>query len=286
MKKLNLKIKYPQNYIIGKPVFGALILFAFSLGFALLYQPLNTQKSHWFNFEITMILYSLAASLSAWLAIVLLKRIKFFSNKKDWSILKEFFSAYLVLQVMGITVFLSAFIIESPIEETRWNLLTFIDSCKYSFLIGIFPFAFFTTMNYKHRFKNGESIESENNNNEEAEILINIRSTLKKESLSFRANEFLFVMSDGNYVVFYLYRNNEIKKMPIRNSISNIENQLADFPNFFRCHRAFIVNIDKVLAKKGNALGYQLSIANCGDKVLVSRQNVKVFDTLFAKSNQ
>ena len=166
MKTLNLKPKYPQNYIIREPVFGALILFVFSFGFALLYQPLNTQKSHWFNLESTMALYSFASSFSAWLVIVLLKRINFFSNKNDWSILKELIAVYLVLQTMGITVFLSGFIIEIPTEVTRLNLLTFVDSCKYSFLIGILPFAFFTAMNFKHRFKNGELIEYEGNNNE------------------------------------------------------------------------------------------------------------------------
>jgi hypothetical protein len=282
MKRLSLNTKYPQNYIIGEPIFGAFILFAFILGFTFLYQPLNTQKSQWFNFEVTMILYSFTAAFAAWLCIVLLKKLRFFSGT-NWSILKELISMYLVLQVMGIAIFLAAFILENPTKVSRWNLTTFLDSCKYSFLIGILPFAFFTAMNYKYRFKKDESIELQNDNNEAPEILINISSTLKKESLSFRASEFLFVTSGGNYVIFYLYQNNEIKKISIRNTISNIENQLADFPNFLRCHRAFIVNIDKVLTKKGNALGYLLNLKNYDIGVPVSRQNVKTFDKLFVK---
>ena len=185
---------------------------------------------------------------------------------------------------MGIAIFLAGFIFESSTEVSRWNFTTFFDSCKYSFLIGILLFAFFTANNYRHRFQKSESFELRNNNKEEDEILININSNLKKESLTFRANEFLFVTSDGNYAIFYLYRNNEIKKVSIRNSISKIEKQLSEFPNFFRCHRAFIVNINKVVTKKGNALGYLLNIANCDIKVPVSRQKVKIFDSLLNKT--
>jgi len=283
MKKLNLKMKYPQNYIIRKPVFGALVLFVFSLGFVLLYHPLDTQKSFYFNFEMTMVFYAIVASFFAWLAIVLLKRIPFFSNIEDWSLLKEVISAYLVLQVMGGTIFLFAFIIESPTEEIRWNFFTFLDSCKYSFLIGIFPFAFFTAINYKFLLLNFVASVNEFQEEKKQELIINISSSLKKESLSFYANELLFVTSDGNYVFFYLFRNRKVIKVPIRNSISNIEDQLKRIPYYFRCHRAFIVNLNMVQYKKGNAWGYHLSISNCEDKIPVSRKNVKAFDTLFIK---
>jgi hypothetical protein len=285
MKKVNLKIKYPQNYIIEKPVTGAFILFVFIIGFTLIYQPLEAQKSRWFNFEITVLLYSFIASLTAWLTIVLLKKFRFFSDTNNWSVLKEVIAVYLVLQIMGIVIFFAGFIFESTTEVSRWNLTTFFDSCKYSFLIGIIPFALFTALNYKYRLQKSESFELKNDKKEESKILININSTLKKESLSFHANEFLFAVSDGNYVIFYLYQNNEIRKISIRNSISKIEKQLNDFPNFIRCHRAFIVNINKVVAKKGNALGYILNIADCDTKVPVSRQKVKIFDSLLNKTS-
>lgn len=283
MKKLNLEKKYPQNYIIKKPVIGAFILFIFYLGFTFLYQPLNAQKSQWFNFELTILLYSIIASFVAWLSMVGLKKLRFFSETNNWSLLKELIATYLILQAMGIAIFLAGFLLEDSTNVSRWNLTTFLDSCKYMFLIGMLPFAFFTAMNYKYRLYKDESIELKNDTKETHETLIHIRSTLKKESLSFYANEFLFVTSDGNYAIFYLYRNNKTEKVSIRNSISKIENQLEAFPKFFRSHRAFIVNIEKVLSKKGNALGYLLSIASCDIHVPVSRQKVKSFDKLIKK---
>lgn len=283
MKKLNLRINYPQNYIIKKPLLGAFILFVFSLGFTILYHPLDTQKSFYYNFELTMVLYAFVASFFAWLAILLLKKIPSLSNIEDWSLLNEIVSAYLVLQVMGVAIFMFAFIIESPTEATRWNINIFLDSCKYSFLIGIFPFAFFTLINYKFIELNFVATVNEFQDENKQALVVNINSTLKRESLSFYASELLFVNSDGNYVFFYLFRDNKIKKVPIRNSISNIENQLKQIPYYFRCHRAFIVNLNMVQSKKGNALGYHLRMVNCEDKIPVSRKYVKVFDSIFTK---
>lgn len=283
MKKLNLKINYPQNYIIKNPILGAFILFVFSLGFTILYHPLDTQKSFYYNFELTMVLYAFVASFFAWLSMLLLKRIPSLSNKEDWSLLKEIVAAYLVLQVMGIAIFLFAFIIESPAEDTRWNFNIFLDSCKYSFLIGIFPFAFFTLINYKFIRLNFVATVNEFQDENKQVLIVNISSSLKRESLSFYASELMFANSDGNYVFFYLFRDNKIKKVPIRNSISNIEDQLKQIPYYFRCHRAFIINLNMVQSKKGNALGYQLRMANCEDKIPVSRKYVKAFDSLFIK---
>ncbi len=283
MKKLNLKINYPQNYIIKEPLLGAFILFVFSLGFTILYHPLDTQKSFYYNFELTMVLYAFVASFFAWLSILLLKRIPLLSNKQDWSLLKEIVSAYLVLQVMGIAIFMFAFIIESPTEDTRRNFNIFLDSCKYSFLIGIFPFAFFTLINYKFIRLNFVATVNEFQDENKQALIVNISSSLKRESLSFYASELLFVNSDGNYVFFYLFRDKKIKKIPIRNSISNIEDQLKQIPYYFRCHRAFIINLNMVQSKKGNALGYHLRMANCEDKIPVSRKYVKAFDSLFIK---
>jgi len=230
-----------------------------------------------------MTLYSVAASFSAYLGIRLLVLLGPFSDENRWTIVKEFISIYLVLQLMGIAIYFAAFIIEETSWEYRWNFPTFLDSCKYSFYIGIFPFLFFTSMNYRFLLVGKEVIydHAKNPDHLDSEAVVNIISKLKRESLSFHPGELLYVCSDGNYVEFYLYRNEKLEKTPIRNSISDIEKQFADIPYYFRSHRAYIVNLNKVVAKKGNSLGYQLSISNCTWEVPVSRQHVKTFDGLF-----
>jgi DNA-binding LytR/AlgR family response regulator len=69
----------------------------------------------------------------------------------------------------------------------------------------------------------------------------------------------------------------------IRNSISEIEQQLAGIPYFMRTHRAFIVNLGKVISKNGNSLGYQLKLKGSNHIIPVSRQNTQIFDELTRK---
>jgi DNA-binding LytR/AlgR family response regulator len=38
-----------------------------------------------------------------------------------------------------------------------------------------------------------------------------------------------------------------------------------------------------VVSKKGNALGYQLTLQDCKQKIPVSRQKVKAFDKLYGE---
>jgi DNA-binding LytR/AlgR family response regulator len=113
---------------------------------------------------------------------------------------------------------------------------------------------------------------------ETTEVLIHIQSKAKKEELSFYPAEFIYAESEGNYVVFHLTRQEKTSEVIIRNSISAIEQQLAVMPYFMRTHRAFIVNLQRVISKNGNSLGYQLKLKGSNRIVPVSRQNTRIFD--------
>ncbi|MCF8363633.1 MAG: LytTR family transcriptional regulator DNA-binding domain-containing protein [Prolixibacteraceae bacterium] len=58
------------------------------------------------------------------------------------------------------------------------------------------------------------------------------------------------------------------------------QEQLAVIPYFMRVHRAFIVNLKKVISKKGNALGYRLKLEESKSVIPVSRQNIQKFDQM------
>lgn len=279
-----LKIKYPQNYIIRRPVRGALILFIFSFGFTLLYHPLNTHKSIYFSFELTMLLYTLCNALIAVFLIGLLKKIPHFSKIEHWTAGKELLAIIALLLLVGISTFFLGFAFEQASGGSRWNFSTVSDSVKHAFLIYMFPFAFFSAVNYKFLFLNFESAVKSFQDEKQQALKVHIRSKLKKESLTFQAHELLYAVSDGNYIFFHLHRNNEIKKIPIRNSVSDIEAQLKNIPYFFRCHRGFIINLKMVESKKGNSSGYLLKIKYSNDTIPVSRKNAKTFNRLTEKS--
>jgi hypothetical protein len=269
--------KYPRNYLLRNPVVGGLVLAVFMIVFAAVYRPLGSHASLGISYLETMALYSFIAGFSVILIIYLLKQFPYFSDKRKWNLKKELLAILLTLLGLGIAIYLAAFIVEPPAD--RWNLSTFFDSVINAFLVGILPFAFFTAVNIP--YLNSHFVELEqperfaNQDAEPAEKRFNISSKLKKESLSFFPSQFLFAESDGNYVHFHLSENGKPRKVTIRNSISNIEEQLSGCPEFFRTHRAFIVNLKKIDKKLGNASGYRLRLKESNTEIPVSRQKSK-----------
>jgi hypothetical protein len=277
-----LNKKFPQNFIIKNPYIGVLIFLAFCIFFLIIYKPHQVHESKLSSIEITITIYCLVIAVPLILLLKLLKRIRFFSDSNEWTILKELLLTLISLLGMGVVVYLSGFLLESPLQ--RWNLSTFIDSLISTFLIGIIPFLFFTIINYRYLFVT-DIIKNFNAANlssapEQSEEMITISSRLKKEELSFYPSQFVYAESDGNYVVFHLIMESQVRKKIIRNSISNIEEQLSTIPFFIRIHRAYIINVKRVSSQKGNTLGYRIRFSGIDEEIPVSRQNTREFDRL------
>jgi hypothetical protein len=277
--------KFPRNFIIQKHLAGGIIIATFSFLFLVLYKPLGVKAARSFSFEATMAVYSLFSGISAFLASIFIKSMKWFKDEKEWTILKELLAALFVISATCLSVYFLGFVVEESLP--RWNLATFFDSFIHAFLIGIIPFSFFTLVNYRYFFPHN-IIKSPKNIDEPGpaeEKMIRISSQLKKESLSFYPSELIYAESDGNYVIFYLVKDKRLKKEMIRNSINNIEQQLSEFPFLFRTHRAFIVNMKKVTGKHGTTLGYNLRLSGIEIQIPVSRNNTKKFNRLLSDLN-
>lgn len=272
--------EFPQNYIIRNPLRGMLIMALFTFIFAVIYKPLNAHEAKALNLIETMAVYCLIAALSVFLLVHLIKRITSFSGLKKWTFIKEITAIIVILLGLGIVIYFVAFWLEPPAD--RWNLSTFLDSVLNAFLIGIIPFTFFSALNYHQWLHQKETNITDRSEAQTGEKKIQIQSRLKKEKLSFYPSQLLYVESDGNYVNFYIRHEGTIKKKVIRNSISNIEDQLSSLPYFFRTHRAFIVNIAQIEERKGSSSGYRLYFKDTKAEIPVSRKNTKAFDEIFS----
>jgi DNA-binding LytR/AlgR family response regulator len=151
-------------------------------------------------------------------------------------------------------------------------------------MVGIIPVVLPSLLNIRYAFarETFKSYENKwkNKTNEIPENLITIKSKAKKEHLSFYPDEFIYAESKGNYVVFHIIQQDKPIEATIRNSISEIENQLAIVPHFMRIHRAFIINLKRITSRRGNALGYRLTIMGCNDIIPVSRQKAREFEQM------
>jgi DNA-binding LytR/AlgR family response regulator len=273
---------FPQNYIIRNPLKGAIIVALSSFIFTILYRPLGSHGSMGLPYEATMAVYSLVAGASLYGIIRVLRSMKYFSDTGNWTFLKEIISIIFILTLTGSIIYLAAFIIEPPAD--RLNFETYLNSVSSAFLVGLLPFLFFTVMNYRYLLYRGYEPGFAGSNAAQdlvPEEKIHINSSLKKESLSFYPRQLLFAESEGNYVVFHLLQDANIKKEMIRNSIGNIEQQLSSLPYCLRTHRAFIVNMMMITKKQGNAAGYILKLKGTDREIPVSRTNTSAFDNRY-----
>ena len=98
-----------------------------------------------------------------------------------------------------------------------------------------------------------------------------------KESLTVRAEDFLCAESVGNYVKV-VYRSATDGRMVaklIRTSMKRVEAAVASCPYIIRCHRAFLVNLQKVKEICGNLQGYLLKLDGLKLRIPVSRAYAK-----------
>ncbi len=283
--KENLVFRFfPRNYLLRNPLTGGLVMGFFLFSFALLYRPLGAHAGLYFGYELTMAFYAMAAGLSSWLGIKGLSRIALLSDPQSWNLLKELVSILCVLIVVGMGLYFAGFLLEE--SANRFNISTFADSVVRSMLAGIIPFLVFTLFGIIP--VRGEDYLSQGMPEEspEKEQPVHISSQLKKEELSFYPSEFVYAESDSNYVVFYLQREGRLRKEIIRNSITNIEIQLSSIAWIMRVHRAYIINMKRVKAKKGNMLGYRLKLEGADVEIPVSRNKSALFKEEFARLNR
>jgi hypothetical protein len=99
-----------------------------------------------------------------------------------------------------------------------------------------------------------------------------------KDRLSLLPNQFIYAESVGNYVEVHWLNFMFPQKTVLRSTLKEVENTLAGQPQFFRCHRAFLINLRAVSHSTGNARGYQLTMSGSQREIPVSRSYVADFD--------
>ncbi|MBO0948745.1 LytR/AlgR family response regulator transcription factor [Fibrella forsythiae] len=101
----------------------------------------------------------------------------------------------------------------------------------------------------------------------------------EKDMIQLYRDDLLAIESSDNYCTVFYQKNGTIAKELIRSSLSRLENQLGTETPFVRCHRSYVVNLDRVNRVSGNAQGYKLHLLNGQLTVPVAR---KYNDTLVA----
>lgn len=102
--------------------------------------------------------------------------------------------------------------------------------------------------------------------------VIHLPSEVESQNLDIEIKKLIYLTSVANYIeCFYLNESGKIVSSKIRNRMKIVESIFDQESDFFRCHRAFIVNMNYVQSIDGNAKGYTLVLKNTDVLIPVAR---------------
>ena len=205
----------------------------------------------------------------------------FFKNLFDtrkWTVLKQIILEMCILFTIGVGNYLYTSLFLSFSNSFK----AFLIFQFYTLVIGIIPILVSTILNQNSLLSENLKLANEMNNdlNSTQDLLtindkIFIQAENNKDKLEVNLSNFIYIASTGNYIqVFYLL-NNEVKNILMRNTLKQVEEQLKDCHSIIKCHRAFLVNKNKILRVKGNSQGLRLILQNTDEEIPVSRNYSK-----------
>lgn len=255
--------------VSNAPWHSSVIVFAIVFSILYLFRPFNIG----FGMDNSGILVTTLgfAFISAMIEILYSFTLRKLMNANRWTIGKHIISNLLLLVLISVGVFLTGIIIYS------WNvnLRIFLVVLNMVLLVGIFPIVILTFFNQNRLLKQHLKDVAEIN-------LLTSRVSANESTTmigDFQVNSYnlLYIESTGNYVTVWYKDGEIIKHKSVRATMKSIPEQ----SNLVRCHRAFIVNLDKVIKADGNSQGYRLFIDGLEQQVPVSRAYTSVVRDYF-----
>jgi len=86
----------------------------------------------------------------------------------------------------------------------------------------------------------------------------------------------IYIEAFGNYINV-IYADNDIKKITVRETITNIEDKMEGVIIIYRPHRSYLVNLQKVEKITGDSQGLKLHLKSIDKVIPVSRNKIKEF---------
>lgn len=272
-----LKESYPDSSSLSSFFWGSLGVGGFIFLFLFLFQPFGiaTVPKNTFGVCAGFGLITFAISLLFELFIRFVLKID--KEVPSWTLGKWIISTSILISLIAVAnhLYLMWLYPEGPFQ---------VENLIYSFIatfsVGIFPVIFaglFNQLRYlKRNLKQAQEIQVRDGLELlEHTALLELPSANKKQNIQMSLQELLFIEAMQNYVLVYAFKEGELEKQIIRNTISQLENSLPEI-HFYRCHRSYLVNLNQIHEVEGNAQGLKLFFRQTADlSIPVSRNKIK-----------
>ena len=193
-----------------------------------------------------------------------------------WSVKKTILYFLLSVFVVGVFISVYAFRFDNPNGISFADIFLFV--FKRSVVLSFFPILIIVFYAEKKLFKENHACALTLINQlqeqkpfvaKESKEIIFAKGTNDEFTLS--EDKLCYIKAEGNYSHFVYQTLEGHKNILVRCNLKSIEH-LPDLPeHIVRCHKSYIINMNKVLDVKGNAKGYFFFLKNHDEKIPVSR---------------
>jgi len=283
-----LKSPFPSTYGQKSNVLVALFSGLFVAFFLVIFQPFGISEHQQADNTLITMGYGVVTFLVLlFIYFIIPKLFPGFFVEKKYTVGKDLLlNAFLILLV-GIANSIYSQICNSDV--TSHSLLGMIWK---TFLVGIFPITVLSLVQYnrllKANIKASKDIQIAEVPDTVNSIKLNepryYKVVTDQETIEIDLNDLLFWESDGNYAHLHQYKDENYSKTLHRTTMKALEHDNAHL-NIVRCHRSYIVNLDKVSEVTGNAQGLKLTLQNCEEPIPVSRKYISEIKDYFNRRN-
>jgi len=196
-------------------------------------------------------------------------------DMKAWTVLKQIGWLGWVLFTIG----LANYMYSSIIFSTPLNLYDILRFQLYTISVGIIPIVVLTIIKQNLSLSQNLKIANQFNNSLQVkegpagiqDQLVCVTAENTKDKFEIKLSDLWYIEAYGNYIRIFYSTGSEIKTILIRSTLKRMEAQLKEYKPIVKCHRAYLVNVNKIVRAKGNSQGLKLILDNTGIQVPASR---------------
>jgi hypothetical protein len=270
---LNLSI---VNIIIGSITFGAFVFF-----FLIIFKPFGLQVLS--GKDLIKVTSGYGLVTTGYMTIHSLM-IVIILTEKNWTVGKEILNTLIIIAMIG----LCNYLYHSFYSSQKLILFELIEFQLEVLVVSFIPISLIILLRQnillKRHIKEAEEINRKANwksPDDRNDKLVVISAQNPGNDFSCNSSNILFFRAMDNYVIIHFIKDSDYLKEVIRTTLKKTKEDMNEYPNFFHCHKSYIVNLDKVIKVSGNAQGLKLHLDHTEEIIPVSRQLHQEFKHIF-----
>lgn len=260
-----------------KSVLRYFLVGCFIAFFLIFFQPFGTDRMNIPHKNLLLGGYGLITFLAFSVTFIILPKI--FPQQlteEKWVLWKQ---VALTLFALSLTFIGCYFYLENVFNHRQPTLGEFFYFYQLALPISVFPVILISLLDYIYQLKQNQQFAQNLNQHivpkATNDSIIELKDENGKMDFSIPLDQLIFIKAANNYVEINYLEAQKIKKHLLRNSIKNIAQQL-DSSAIKRCHRSYLVNMNKAGRITGNAQGYKIHFPFSAEFVVpVSRSKGK-----------